>query len=165
MAQPISFPLMSSSIILPSPTFSSITAFFILCVPFTRSLLLHIHITNASNRFCSFRRSALDSEPYNATLHTKHFTSLFRGSFSKGPQKMLLFLLKAYFAIAILCFTSWQQFMLLLILHPKYLKLYTCTTYSSLIRMSIFFGFLPITMVLVIYTVYTECNGTSPTKW
>ena len=50
-----------------------------------------------------------------------------------------LFLMKASFAIAILCFTSWQQFMLLLIL-----KLSTCSTDSSLIRMSIFFGFLPI---------------------
>ena len=71
-------------------------------------------------------------------LYTKHFTSLFHSSFSKGLQKMLLFLLKASFAIAIFCFTSWQQFRLLLILHPKYLKLSTCSTDSSLIRMSIF---------------------------
>ena len=36
------------------------------------------------------------SAQYNATLHTKHITSLFL-SFSKGPQKMLFFLLKAIF--------------------------------------------------------------------
>ena len=98
----------SSSILLPSPTFSSETAFFILSVHFTRSILLHTHISNASSCFCSFRRSVQVSAPYNTTLHTKHFNSLFHSSFSKGPQKMLLFLLKSSFAIAILCFTSWQ---------------------------------------------------------
>ena len=56
--------------------------------------------------FCSFRRSVQVSAPYNASLHTKHFGSLFLTSFSKVPQKMLLFLLKGSFAIAILCFTS-----------------------------------------------------------
>ena len=75
-------------------------------VHFTRSILLHIHISNVSSRFCSFRRIVQVSAPYNATLLAKHFTSLFRSSFSKYPQIMLLFLLKASFAIAILCFTS-----------------------------------------------------------
>ena len=116
MAQPISFPLLySSSIILPSPTLSSTTIFFILSVHFICSISFHIHILNASSHFCSFHRSVQISAPYNATLHTKHFNSLFLSSFSKGPQKMLLFLLKASFAITILCFTYWQQFMLLLI--------------------------------------------------
>ena len=121
-----------------------------LFVHFTRSILLHIHISNASSRFCSFRRSVQVSTPYNATLHTKLFTCLFLGSFSKGPQKMLLFLLEASYASAFLCFTSWQ-FMLILILHPKYLKLSTCSTDSYLIRISIIFGFLPITMVFFLY--------------
>ena len=110
--------LISSSINLPSPTLSITTAFFILSIDFTLSILLHTHISNASSRFCSFRRSVQVSAPYNTTLHTKHFTSLFSSYFSKGSQKMLLFLLKASFAIAILCFSSSQQFRLLLILHP-----------------------------------------------
>ena len=142
--------LISSSIILPSPTLSSTTAFFILPVHFTISILLYTHISNASSCFCSFRRSVHVSAPYNTTLHTKHLTSLFRSSFSKVPQETLLFLLKASFAITILCFTSWQQFMLLLILHPSYLKLSTCSMDSPLIGICIFFGFLPITMVIVL---------------
>ena len=128
--------LISSSIILPSPTLSSTTAFVILPVHFTRSILLHTHISNASSCFCSFCRVQV-SAPYNTTLHTKHFTSLFHSSLSKGPQKMLLFLLKASFAIAILCFPSGQQFRLLLILHSKYLKLSTCSMDSPLIRIYI----------------------------
>ena len=80
-----------------------------------------------------FAQSVVVSRSLHHTiLYTKHVTSLFRSSFSKGPQKMLLFLLKASFAIAVLCFTSWQQFMLLLILHPKYLKLSTCSMHSPL---------------------------------
>ena len=138
--------LISSSIILPSPTLSSTTAFFILSVHFTLSILLHTHISNPSSRFCSFRGSVQVSAPYNTTLYTKHFTSLFRSSFPKDPRKCFFFLLKASFAIAMLCFTCWQQFMLLLILHPKYLKQSTCLMDSPLIRISIFFGFLPITM-------------------
>ena len=96
--------------------------------------------------FCTIQVSA----PYNTTLYTNYFSSFFLSSFSKGLQKMLLFLLKASFAIAILSFTSWQ-FRLLLILHPKYLKLSTCSMNSSLIRMSIYFGFLPITMVFILF--------------
>ena len=138
----------SSSIVLPSPTLSSTTAFFILSVHFTRSILLYIYISNASSRFFSYRRSVQVSAPYNATLLTKHFISLFLSSFPKGQQKMLLFLLKASFDNAILCFTSWQQFMLLLKLHTKYLKLSTCWTDSPSIRKSIFFGFLPISVKL-----------------
>ena len=102
------------------------------------SNILHIHISNSSSRIYSFRHTVQVSAPYNATLYTKHFTSLFIRSLPKGPQKMLLFLLKTSFAIAILCFISWQQFMLLLISHPKYLKLSTFFTDSSLILMSIF---------------------------
>ena len=45
----------SSCIILPSPTISRTTAFFILSVHFTCYILLHIHISNVSNRFWSFR--------------------------------------------------------------------------------------------------------------
>ena len=74
----------SCSIILTSPTLSSTTAFSILSVHFTRSILLHFF--NASNRFYSFRRSVQVSAPHNATLHTKHFTSLILSSFSKGPH-------------------------------------------------------------------------------
>ena len=80
---------------------------FILSIHFTRTILLHIHISNASSRFCSFRRSVQVPAPYNATLRTKHYTSLFLSSVSKSPQKILLFLLKTFFAIVILCFTSW----------------------------------------------------------
>ena len=108
----------SSSIILPSPALSRITAYF--SVHFTCSILLHIHISNASSRFLLIRWCVQVSAPYYTTLHSNHFTSLLLSYFSKGPQKVLLFLLKASFAIAILCFTSWQQFMLLLILHHKY---------------------------------------------
>ena len=69
------------SIILPSPTLSSTTEFFILSVHFTHSILLHIHISNASSRFCLFRRSIQVSAPCNATLHTKNFSILFLSSF------------------------------------------------------------------------------------
>ena len=100
----------SCNIILPSTTLPNTTVFFILPVHFTRSILLHIHIWNASSSVCSLRRSVQVSASYNATLHRKHCTSLFLSSFFKGPQKMHLFLLKGSFAIAILCFTSWQQF-------------------------------------------------------
>ena len=74
------------SIILPSPTLSSTTAFLILSVHFTRSILFHVHISNASSRFCTFRRSVQVSTSYNATLHTRHFTSYFLSSFSKSPR-------------------------------------------------------------------------------
>ena len=57
----------SSCIILPSPTLSNTTAFFILSVHFTRSILLHIHMLTVV-----FVHSV--PAPYNATLHTKHFT-------------------------------------------------------------------------------------------
>ena len=86
---PANFFFISSSIILTSPIPSNTTAFFILSYHFTRSILLHNHISNAYNRFCSFRRSLQVSAPYNATFQT----SLFLSSFSKGPQKMLLLLL------------------------------------------------------------------------
>ena len=59
---------MSFSIILPSPTLSSTTAFFIFFLSISRSILLHIHISNASSCFCSFRRSVQVSAQYNATL-------------------------------------------------------------------------------------------------
>ena len=78
----------SSNIILPSPTLSSTTAFFCLSI-------LHASFFSLSTSqmlpicFCSFRRSVQVSAPYNATLHTKHSTSLFLSSFSKGPQKIL----------------------------------------------------------------------------
>ena len=86
------------------PLFLAQLHFSILSVHFTSSILLHNHNSNSSSSFCSFRRNAKVSAPYNATLHTKHFTSLVLSSFSKGPQKKLLFLLIATFAI--LCFTS-----------------------------------------------------------
>ena len=79
----------SSSIILPSPTLFSTTAFFILFY----TIIHHIHISSASTRFCSFRCSVQVSAPYNATLHSKHLTGLFPSSF----------------VIAILCFTSFQH--------------------------------------------------------
>ena len=142
----------SSSIIFLSLNISSITAFFLLSVHFTRFIVLHIHISNASSCFCSFRRSVQVSAPYKATLHIKNCTSLFRSSFPKARRKTLLFLLTTSFAIAFLRFTSWQKFMLLLILHPKYLNLPTCSTDWSLICMSIFFGFLPITITFVLLT-------------
>ena len=54
-SQFLSLVFISSSIILLSPTLSSTSAFFILSVHFTRSILLHTHISNASSYFCSFR--------------------------------------------------------------------------------------------------------------
>ena len=101
----------SSSLSIPAlffllPLFLAQLHFFIMCVHCIRSILPHIHISNASRRFFSFRRSAQVSAPYNATLHTKHFTSLFLTSFSKGPQKILLLLLKASFTISILYFLT-----------------------------------------------------------
>ena len=92
--------LTSPSIILPSPTLSSTTAFFI------QYILLHIHISNASSCFCSFRRSVHVSAPHNTTFHTKHFTSLFLCSFFQGTAQNASFSVKGFFAIAILCFTS-----------------------------------------------------------
>ncbi|KAJ4440997.1 hypothetical protein ANN_10846 [Periplaneta americana] len=71
------------SISLSSPTLSNPTSFLILPVHFTRSILRHIHISNASIRFSSLRRNVHVPSPYNATLHTKHFTSLFLSSFSR----------------------------------------------------------------------------------
>ena len=97
---PSQFFFLFFSIILLSPTLSSTTAFFILSVHFTCSILLHIHISNALGRFWSFCHSVQVSAPYNATPHN----SLFLSSFFKGPQKMLFFLLKASFAIAILLY-------------------------------------------------------------
>ena len=77
----------SYRIVLPFPTLSSTTEFFIFSVHFTRPILLHIHISNASSRFCSFRRTVQVSAPYNATLHTMHFTSPLLSSFSKVSRK------------------------------------------------------------------------------
>ena len=70
----------SSSIIFPCPTLFSTTAFFIL------SLHPSPHL-KCFQSFCSFRHSAQVSAPYNDTLHTKHFSSLFSCYFSKGPVK------------------------------------------------------------------------------
>ena len=74
------FFFISSSIILPSPTLSSTTAFFILSVHFTCSMLLHIHVSNASSHFCSLRQCVQVSAPYNATLHKSLSSS------SNGPR-------------------------------------------------------------------------------
>ena len=107
VAQPIYFPLLYQFQHYSSFSHSfQHNCIFILSVHFTRSVLLRIHISNASRCFCSFSRSVQVSAPYNATLHAKQFTSLFLSSFSKLPQKTLLFLLKTSFVIAILCFTS-----------------------------------------------------------
>ena len=90
----------SSSIILPSSTLpSKIT--FLFCLSILHASSFSVLTSVMLHCFCSFRRRVQVSAPYNATLHAKHFTSLFLISFSMGPQKMLLFLLKAYFAIAI----------------------------------------------------------------
>ena len=67
--------LISSSIILPSSTLSSTTAFFILSVHFARFVLFHTHISNDSSRFCSFSHSVQVSA--HATLHYTQSTSLF----------------------------------------------------------------------------------------
>ena len=72
-----------SSIILSSPTLSNTTAFFILSVYFTCSILLHIRVRIASSRFCSLRRIVQVSALYNATIHAKHFTSLLLSSFPR----------------------------------------------------------------------------------
>ena len=85
-----------------SPYSLSVPALFFLLPLFLAQLhflfwlsILHApSISNASNRFCSFRRNVQVSAPLNAILYTKHFTSVFLFSFSKGPQKMLLFLFK-----------------------------------------------------------------------
>ena len=78
---------------------------FLFFCPFYTLHFLHIHISNASSRFS---HSVLMSTLYHITLHSTQSTSLASslGLFSKGPQKMILFLLKA---IAILCFSSWQH--------------------------------------------------------
>ena len=68
--------LISYSIILPSPTLSSTTAFFILSVHFTCSIFLH---TQSQMR------------------GLKHFTSFFLSYFSKGPQKILSIPVKSFF--------------------------------------------------------------------
>ena len=67
----------SYSIILPSPTVSTTTA-FLFCLSILHAPFFSIStISNACSRFCSFRRRVQVSAPYNATLHTKHFTSLY----------------------------------------------------------------------------------------
>ena len=122
----------------PSITLCSTTAFFILPVHFTHSILLYIHISNASSNFCSSHPNV--KSLHHIMLHSIQSTSLACSLvLIPSPQKMLLFLLKASFAIAILCFTSWQQFSLLLTLHPKYLKLSTFLMDSSLICTLVFF--------------------------
>ena len=66
---------------------------------------------------------------HHTTPHSTQNTSLVSSVvlLPRALRKCFFFLLKASFAIAILCFTSSQQFMLLLILHPKYLNLSTCS--------------------------------------
>ena len=64
----------SFSIILPPPTLSSTTAFFILSVHFIRSILLHIHTSNASSRFCSF---FVVVQCFNI-IHTSIFSNLIK---------------------------------------------------------------------------------------
>ena len=99
----------SSSLSIPAlffllPLFLAQLHFYFACPFYTFHPSPYPHL-KCFQRFCSFRRTVQDSAPYNATLHTKHFTSLFLCYSSKDPQKMLLFLLKGSFAIAILCFT------------------------------------------------------------
>ena len=57
-----------------------------------------------------FAHSVVESKSlhhmYNAIRHTKHFTSFFVSYFSKGPQKILFFVLKASFSIALLLDSS-----------------------------------------------------------
>ena len=70
VAQNMSFPLLYQF-----QNYSSLShsfqhhCIFNFSVHFTRSILLHIHISNASSRFCSFRRSVQVSVLYNAILH------------------------------------------------------------------------------------------------
>ena len=93
------FLFISSNIILPSPNLSSTIA-FVIFVHFTRSILIYIHISNASSSYCSFRHSVKVSAPYNATLHTKHFNSLF---LYQGPAENASFLVKNFFCHCTIC--------------------------------------------------------------
>ena len=91
----------SSSIILPSSVHSSTTAFFNSSVHFARPMLLHIHISNASSRFCSFRCSAQVSAPYNATtphkaLHECLLQFFFHGSAENASLPVTSFLCHCY---------------------------------------------------------------------
>ena len=69
---------------------------FLFCVHFTRSILLHTHISNASSSFCSFRRSAQVSAPYN--LHSTQNTSLLSSVvLFQGPAENASFAVKGFF--------------------------------------------------------------------
>ena len=79
----------SSSIILLSPTLPSIAA-FLFCLSILHAPSFSI---STSQMFpVVFAHYIVVSAPYNATLHTKHFSNLLLNIFSKSPQKMLLFL-------------------------------------------------------------------------
>ena len=80
--------------------------FFLRTLPSTTAFLFCLSVLHATSVSTSqmlpvvlahFRRRVQVSAPYNATFHTKHFASLVFSSFSKGPQKMLLSLLKSFF--------------------------------------------------------------------
>ena len=87
-SQFLSIFFISFSILLPSPTLSSTTALFLFCLSILqRSIFLHVHIWNASSRFCSFCNSVLTSALCNATLHTRYFTSPFRSFFFQGSAE------------------------------------------------------------------------------
>ena len=92
----------SSSILLPSPTLSSITEYLFCLVYFTHSILPHIHISNASSHF--YHSVVVSKSLHHTTPHSTQSTSLVSSLVfpPKDPQKMLLFLLKASFAITIL---------------------------------------------------------------
>ena len=66
--------------------------------------------------------------------------------FFQGTAENASLLLKGLF-----CHCYSLLYLLLLILHPKYLKLSTFSTDSSLVRMPAFIGFLSITMAFVIF--------------
>ena len=88
-----------------SPTLSSTPDLFILSVHFRRSTL---SISTSQMLPVVFAQSVIVSKSLDhKTLHSRGSTSLASSLvLFRGPQQMLLFLLKASFAITILCFTS-----------------------------------------------------------
>ena len=101
-----------------------------------------------------FSHSVIVSRSLHHTkLHyTKHFTSLFRRSFSKGPQKMVLSLIEASFCHCYPLLNFLTTIHVATDITPQVFEavhLFNGFTFNPY-TVSIFFGFLPITIAVVV---------------
>jgi len=90
------------------------------------SILLHIHISEASNLLLSVCINIHVSAAYSATLQTKHFIILFFSSRFILPGNSFFFSINTFFAISILLQIAFVQYPSSDIKLPKYLNWLTC---------------------------------------